>query len=229
MTKVYGECVMCDNMATSIILDECAIDYLDVCNDCYKEVFINVANSGEDVFYEWAVEMYGEEKAYRFTNEVFGRKFKEDEEYVSLFTYGILKYPQNIQREGGINIVENATVKGHKIYLYNNSFPITKMTGNNNDVVYGTVFDVPMSMITEHYDIVEGCNPKAHPSTNMYNRIEVDVILPDGSTKKAQMYYANDNRRMFGGEYNSNNLIPTGNFDDRHLAKSYNQKRDHRK
>lgn len=236
--RLEGQCSMCENMATCEILDETMVEYLSVCDDCYKEVFENVANSGADDFLEWAEEMYGTDKAVNLTREIFGdyainylvgddnmsnKKKRKDERMVTLWTYGILKWKHNIEREGGTNIVENATISGHKIFLYNNSFPITTMTGNPKDIVYGTLFEVPESQVLYSYDFTEGYNPKAHPSQNMYNRIEVEVSKPNGEKVMAQMYYAN--QRMFAEDINKNNLIPTGNFDDKHLAKSYGKKK----
>jgi gamma-glutamylcyclotransferase (GGCT)/AIG2-like uncharacterized protein YtfP len=150
-----------------------------------------------------------------------GKKKRANEKMVTMFTYGILKYPHNIQREGGINIIENSTLRGHKMHLYNSSFPITRMTNNNDDVIYGTLFEVPESQVLYSYDYTEGYDSKRHPSQNMYNRIEVEVETPTGEKKKAQFYYAN--QRMFADDINPRTLIPTGNFDDRRLAKSYGQ------
>jgi hypothetical protein len=235
MTKKFNECVMCDNNATGVILDECAVEYLDVCDDCYKEVFVNVANSGAEIFYEWAEEMFGMEKAYGLTKDIFGigalsrvgykevASARADEPYITLFTYGILSYPDNIRREGGTDIVENATISGHEIYLYNGSFPITKMTNNPEHKVYGTLFKVPESQVLYSYDITEGYEPDRHPSQNMYNRIEVDVTTPEGEVVQAQMYYAN--QRMFAQDIKPSNKIPTGSFKDRHLAKSWGKRK----
>jgi gamma-glutamylcyclotransferase (GGCT)/AIG2-like uncharacterized protein YtfP len=235
--KIEGQCVACENMAVDEVLDETMVEYLSVCDDCYKEVFINVANSGEQYFFEWAEEMYGTEKAVGLTSEIFGqestirlgvedmgkkRKRKENERMITMFTYGILKYPYNIKREGGINIVENSFIRGHKMHLYASSFPITRMTNDDTDFVYGTLFEVPESQVLYSYDFTEGYNPKAHPSMNMYNRIEVEVVKPNGEIVIANMYYAN--QRQFAQHLNNNTWIPTGNFDDRQMAKSYKRK-----
>jgi gamma-glutamylcyclotransferase (GGCT)/AIG2-like uncharacterized protein YtfP len=239
MFKVEGQCINCENMAVDEILDETMVEYVTVCDECFKDVFTNVTNSGADVFLEWAEEMYGTDKAIGLTREIFGdsavyylvgddymskkRKNREDEKMVTMFTYGILKYPNNIKREGGINIIENSILRGHKMHLYNSSFPITRMTNNTNDVIYGTLFEVPESQVLYSYDFTEGYNPKAHPSQNMYNRIEVEIETPTGEKKLAQFYYAN--QRQFAEHLNKRTLIPTGNFNDRHLAQSFNWKR----
>jgi hypothetical protein len=228
INKIENQCAHCENMATGEILDFYMIDMLNVCDDCLQDSFQEVANEGKEYFYEWACQMYGIEKASYLTSIIYGEgegeKMTEGmSEYVTIITYGILKYPHNITREGGINIVENVTVRGHKMYLYNNSFPITKMTNNPNDKIYGTLFEVPMSQIVGNYDIIEGYNPKQPTEINMYNRIEVNVELPDGTTKKAQMYMANQN--MFAESLIESNVIPTGNFDDRYLIRSFRGKR----
>lgn len=229
--KIEGQCAFCENMSSGEILDENMMEYVDVCDNCYKDVFTQVADNGAQYFFEWAEEMYGEEKAIKFTTDIFGEKAlyyifgddmmgkRKDEKMVTMFTYGILKYPHNIQREGGKNIIENSTLKGHKMYLYNSSFPITRMTNNENDVVYGTLFEVPESQVLYSYDFTEGYNPKNHSSQNMYNRIEVEVETPTGEIKLAQFYYCN--QRMFADDLVNKNYIPTGNFDDRRLAQSY--------
>jgi gamma-glutamylcyclotransferase (GGCT)/AIG2-like uncharacterized protein YtfP len=234
MFRIEGQCEYCENMAVQEILHDNLIDYVNVCDDCFKKIFIDVANNGVDDFYLWASEMYGDIKAIGLCKEIYGENalarikgnVEVKDEMITMWTYGILKYPHNIEREGGINIVENSFIRGHKMYLYNNSFPITKMTNNDKDIVYGTLFEIPLSQVLYSYDITEGYNPNRHPSENMYNRIEVDVTTPSGEIKKAQMYYAN--QRIFASDINKNNWIPTGNFDDRHLAKSYG-KRKYRK
>jgi gamma-glutamylcyclotransferase (GGCT)/AIG2-like uncharacterized protein YtfP len=240
MFKVEGQCANCENMAVDEILDETMVEYVSVCDECFKEVFTNVANSGACDFLEWAEEMYGQDKAIGLTREIFGdsaiydligddymsKKRKGNEKMITMFTYGILKYPRNIQREGGINIVENCTLSGHKMYLYNSSFPITHMSNNPKDVIYGTLFQVPESQVLYSYDFTEGYDPKAHPSRNMYNRIEVEVETPTGEKVKAQFYYCN--QRMFREDLVTRNYIPTGNFDDRHLAQSYGTKKKYR-
>src|SRR5206468_12365849 len=128
-----------------------------------------------------AKEMYRKKKTNGLTSDIFGqqelyyiiedgdmskKKQRKDEKMVTMFTYGILKYPNNINREGGTNIIENSTLKGHKMYLYNSSFPVTRMTNNPNDVIYGTLFEVPESQVLYSYDYTEGYNPKEHPSKN---------------------------------------------------------------
>ncbi|WP_124118522.1 gamma-glutamylcyclotransferase family protein [Paenibacillus xylanexedens] len=133
---------------------------------------------------------------------------------VPMFTYGILKYPENIVAEGGINIIENTMVKGHVMYAYNGkSFPITRVTNNPNDVIYGTYFEVYEQMVTAGYDVIEGYDPLKPPHLNMYNRDLVEVIFPNGEKKQANMYIAN--KLMFNDSLIPEYEIVTGNFDDR--------------
>jgi gamma-glutamylcyclotransferase (GGCT)/AIG2-like uncharacterized protein YtfP len=233
--KIQGQCMggTCENMATVEVLDVHMMDYLNVCDDCHKQIALSVINEGAEHFYEWAEEMYGVRKAVGLTKEIFGETVvnglgigsvnKGEEKMITMFTYGILKYPDNIKYEGGINIVENSFIKGHKIYLYNSAFPITQMTNDDTDFVYGTLFEVPESQVLYSYDQTEGYNPKRPADQNMYNRIEVEVTMPNGQTKMANMYYAN--QRMFAKDINEHTHIPTGNFDDKHMAKSYGSRR----
>lgn len=238
--KIENQCATCDEMATTEILDEVAIDYLGVCDDCYKEIFINVANGGSIDFYDWALAMYGKEKAVALTEDIFGANAQylddEDEEVIEsfnsgekmlMFTYGILKYPSNLKREGASYIVENCTIKGHSIHLYANSFPVTSKTGNDKDIVYGTLFETPKYMVLSQYDMIEGYNPKGNADRNMYNREEIEVTLPSGEVKVAQMYYAN--QRQFATNISGYTRIPTGNFDDKQLAQSYHSQANARK
>lgn len=226
MNKVYGQCMACENMANSQILDFYMVDMIDVCDDCYKDVFGEVANEGKEYFHMWATEMYeDEEKVDYLTELIYGssvdREIAEDNgETMLMFTYGILKYRHNLEREGAKNIVENSTISGHKIYLYNNSFPITKKTGNNEDIVYGTLFEIPKYVVLTSYDYTEGFIPSRPAHENMYNREVVKVTKPNGEVVEAEMYYAN--QVQFSSHFNDFTHLPTGNFDDKHLAKSYN-------
>lgn len=219
MNRIENQCVMCDKMATGEILDLYMIDMLDVCDDCYKEVFQEVANEGKEYFHEWAVEMFDYDRANSLTAMIYGSTVEtEPEETIMMFTYGILKYRHNLEREGALSIVENCTVKGHKMHLYNCSFPITRKT-NDNDVIYGTLFEIPKSVVLYNYDFIEGYDSTRPAIENMYNREEVEVITPSGEVVKAQMYFANP--YQFEGYLNNYTLIPTGNFDDKHLSQSY--------
>lgn len=227
--KIEGQCVNCENMAVEEVLDINCYDYVSVCEDCFKVIFVDVVNQGIETFFEWASDSYGEVKAFGLCKEIYGESAlasltrsegsEDDMKMVTIVTYGILKYRKNIEREGGNNIVENCIVSGHVMHLYNNSYPITRMTNNPNDKIYGTLFDVPSYIVKNQYDFIEGYNPKEHPSRNMYNRIEVEVTTPSGEKKLAQMYYAN--QQMFARDLTKHTCIPTGNFDDKHLAKSY--------
>jgi gamma-glutamylcyclotransferase (GGCT)/AIG2-like uncharacterized protein YtfP len=198
---------------------------MEVCKACYEDIFTDVANEGKAYFYQWATKMYGNpDRVNYLVDGVFGEGAgdeisKESKETMWLFTFGILKYPYNITREGGFHIVENSTVKGQVMHLYAASFPITRITDNDEDVIYGTLFEVPKSQVLYSYDGIEGYDPNRPADVNMYNRIEVEVTKPDGTTQMAQMYYAN--QRQFSGYLNEMTIIPTGNFDDKRKAKSY--------
>jgi gamma-glutamylcyclotransferase (GGCT)/AIG2-like uncharacterized protein YtfP len=223
--KIENQCTMCDNMANGEILDLFMIDMMEVCDDCYKEVFQEVANEGKSYFFEWATEMFGDTgKVEYLTNMIYGEgsadEMKADRsETMMMFTYGILKWRHNLEREGAITIVENSTIKGHKIHLYGNSFPITRKTGNDNDIVYGTLFEIPKYVVLSNYDIVESYSPHRKPEDNMYNREEIEVTTPNGEVVMAQMYYAN--QEQFARHLTPFTEIPTGNFDDKHLAQSF--------
>lgn len=225
MSKVYGQCDLCDNVATGEILDSYMIEKLNVCDDCFKEVFLDVSDEGKDYFYAWASEMYGRERANYLTESIYGSSVDEEDEFIddgetmTMFTYGILKYRDNLEREGATNIVENSIIKGHKIHLYSNSFPITQKTDNENDIVYGTLFEIPKYYVLSNYDYIEGYNPNRPAHNNMYNREVVQVTKPNGEVVEAEMYYAN--QIQFEHHLNDFTHIPTGNFDDKHLAKSF--------
>lgn len=148
-------------------------------------------------------------------------KKKKSTEKMMMFTYGILKYRYNLMEEGATVIIENSTVSGQEVFLYNNSFPITRKTENKNDVVYGTLFEMPKEVVLKQYDHIEGYNPNAPSTHNMYNREKVTVTTPSGEKIEAEMYYANP--MHFQGWYNSRTKIPTGNYDDRHLVPSFRQ------
>lgn len=132
---------------------------------------------------------------------------------VPMFTYGILKYPSNIKNEGGVNIVTNAKVKGHRMYTYRGSFPITKRVEENEAVVYGTYFEIEEAVVLDSYDTTEGYFPNGPKNRNMYNREIVTVILPDGTEKQANMYIAN--KEMFNEWFHPDIEIVTGNYDDK--------------
>jgi hypothetical protein len=139
-------------------------------------------------------------------------------ELVPMFTYGILKYPANIANDGGVNIVEMSKVKGHVIYATGKGtgFPVTKVTGNESNIVFGTYFEIPRHVVEHSYDITEGYHPNNPAENNMYNRTLVDVILPNGEVKQANMYIAN-------ADWFTESMLPefeitTGNYDDKSWA-----------
>lgn len=133
---------------------------------------------------------------------------------MKLFTYGTLKYPENLKRDGATNIIENTFVRGYKMYVHGtfSLFPITKNTGNPRDVIYGTLSDVPDNVITTTYDSIEGYSPNRSRKENMYNRLKTIVHTPDGEQIEAYMYVTNE--RYFKDTYKPQNLVPSGNFDD---------------
>lgn len=149
---------------------------------------------------------------------------------MKLFTYGTLKDPVQLKKDGATNIIENACVSGYKMYLFRNSFPVTYFTGMDNDVIYGTLFDIPLIVVLTHYDPIEGYNLNRSPKENMYNRRWVKVETPDRKEVDAQMYVANE--EWFNRTYIPANLIKSGNFDDRlnlsfdYVAEKVNERRD---
>jgi gamma-glutamylcyclotransferase (GGCT)/AIG2-like uncharacterized protein YtfP len=213
-----------DNFDT--ILDANMANFIDVCEQCFIDTLTEVADEGKNYFYDWGMMMYGsEEKTMKLLNIMFNSEDEyayepeEVEGTMWMFTYGILKYPHNLEREGALQIIENSTITGHSIHLYNNSFPVTKKTGNKNDIVYGTLFEIPKSMVLGSYDYIEGYRPGRPESENMYNRENVEVTTPSGEKVTAEMYYAN--QRMFARDITAYTHIPTGNFDDKQLAMSF--------
>lgn len=128
-----------------------------------------------------------------------------------MFTYGTLKDPLRLEQDGAIITVENAVVQGFKMYSNKGFFPITKRTGNTNDVIYGTLFFIPKHVITQYYDRIEGYIPGRDPKLNMYNREKVNVSV-NGRQVEAEMYVANED--MFEELYEDSNLVESGNWDD---------------
>lgn len=233
----FNTCEFCEKAISSTVTSADLNRIIDVCDDHFKAVFLKAVEQGEHHFYEWAEMTFGGERAEALTLEIFGEDegldylAKEDEELVKLresgetmllFTYGILKYPYNLKREGATNIIENCTVKGHHMHLYASSFPITRMTHDGSGVIYGTLFEIPKYVVRSSYDQTESYEPNRHPSQNMYNRIEIEVETPDGMIKQAEMYYAN--QRQFAKDLIPYTRIASGNFDDRHTAASFKRK-----
>lgn len=128
-----------------------------------------------------------------------------------MFTYGTLKTPERLRQDGAILAIENAKVKGFKMYSNRGYFPITKRTGNENDVIYGTLCIIPKQVVTGYYDRIEGYVPGRSPKENMYNREKVTVYIDD-KTIEAEMYVTNE--EMFEDLYTDENLIKSGNWDD---------------
>jgi hypothetical protein len=139
-------------------------------------------------------------------------------ELVPMFTYGILKYPANIANDGGVSIVEAAKVKGHVMYATGGGkgYPVTQVTGDESNIISGTYFEVPRRVVEHSYDLTEGYNPHNAPEANMYNRTVVNVILPNGEVKQANMYIANPD--WFKETMQPAFEITTGNYDDRGWA-----------
>jgi hypothetical protein len=131
------------------------------------------------------------------------------------FTYGILKYPAQLLSHGATDIVEGATAVGHQMFVHQGKgfmFPVTKTTGVSSDVVFGTLCYIPTQVIIQHYDHVEGYNPKVPKERNLYNREIVNVALPDGKVVEAHMYIAN--QQAFAWNFAPQYRVRTGNFDD---------------
>lgn len=193
--------------------------YYKVCPNCFNELFKGIVEKGIEKFVDWSVKMYEYQDAYTLCIRHFGYEntreaFKALDKPIAMFTYGILKYPYNIESEGGLNIVEDSIVKGHNMYATSGkSFPVTKVTGNNADIVYGTYFEVPLWVVLSSYDVTEGYSPSNDPSNNMYNRTLVDVTLPNGEVKQANMYIANES--WFTESMIPEFQIMTGNYDDK--------------
>lgn len=124
-----------------------------------------------------------------------------------MFTYGTLKDPENLKDDGATNIIEDAFIKGYKLYSFMGGFPITKYTGDKKDVIYGTLFTMPKAIILGYYDILEGYDPDRSKDINMYNRVFIPVYTKKGITK-AQFYEANE--KHFTNHYTNKNLIKTG-------------------
>jgi hypothetical protein len=171
---------------------------------------------------------------YQFTEHVMNQLFDSKtvgaamapySEMVPMFTYGILKYVENIEAEGGVNIIPNAYVKSQIMYATGGrGFPVTKLTENESDKVYGTYFEIPLHIVVNSYDYTEGYNPDASPEYNMYNRMMIDVYLPDGTVKQANQYIAN-------ADWFVDSMVPefqimTGNYDDKetHLRQILDEK-----
>jgi gamma-glutamylcyclotransferase (GGCT)/AIG2-like uncharacterized protein YtfP len=139
------------------------------------------------------------------------------ENYIPMFAYGILKYPHNILEEGGKNIVENAKVKGFRLYAQGGKgiSLATPYGATQDDEVIGTYFEVPESVVYDEYDFIEGFNPSSPPIENMYNRRMVEVTLPNGKVKQANMYIANV--AWFWKDFIPEFRIESGNSDDKYL------------
>jgi hypothetical protein len=194
--------------------------HINVCNNCF-EIFIGeVIALGVDGFIRWGFRSsYDDESVINYSYDVFGKESTDKallalDELLPMFTFGILKYPHNIEEEGGINIVENSTLSGYIMYATNGTnFPVTEFTGLDSDIIYGTYFEVPAHVVFGSYDAIEGYDPNNNPEYNMYNRKLVSVKLPSGEIKEANKYIANPSYfiRSMIPEYQ----IMTGNYDDK--------------
>jgi len=210
----YSESRFCTELGTHrLILGE---DNCVFCKDHFWYFLQEEVKKGMDSFIDFALTNFGEEVTRTLVETYFEesgmKKLNEvlsNVDMVTMFTYGILKYPNKIKRDGGVDIVENCTVTGQKMFLYYLGYPITQVTGNENDVIYGTLFKIPKQTLVQ-YDRIEGYSPKRPPYANLYNREEVKVKTPTGEIVDAQMYIASP--AQFSGEYNV--PIPSGNFDD---------------
>lgn len=141
------------------------------------------------------------------------------ENYIPMFAYGILKYPVNILNEGGINIVEGAHVKRMRLYCQGGVgiALANDMFAEMDDKVVGTYFEITESVVLNEYDYVEGFTVGGVKANNMYNREVVDVTLPNGEVKKANMYIANI--LWFYGDFKDEHYIPSGVIEDKWLLR----------
>lgn len=192
-----------------------------LCDTCFNSKLKSYVSEGIKAFVSVLYQNLEEEHVIVIANQIFDPKdvaaeLDEYKKMVPMFTYGILKYPSNIEYDGGINIVENAIVKGHVMYATSRGtgFPVTKVTGSEHNIVYGTYFEIPRHVVEFSYDLTEGYSPLNHPSMNMYNREMVEVTLPNGEKKDANMYIANN--RGFKETMIPELQIMTGNYDDKY-------------
>lgn len=216
MTQTTCNVSGCENKRDfRIIIDK---NQFVVCEDHFYTLLQREVDRGEESFIEFAIINFGEQAA-EIAEQFFtgaGEKVKEKiaGSMVTMFTYGILKYPNNILADGGSNIIENCYVTNQRMYLYNNSFPITSRSRWIADRVYGTLFQIPEHILLHQYDRIEGYDSDRPKYENMYNRETVKVYKPNGEMVEAQMYIANP--AMFAGHYTPQNMVKTGNFD--HVA-----------
>jgi hypothetical protein len=219
MNKI-GVCEYCDNRIEVEIYNVNTQEYDDVCSECFDKQYRRTIEQGEKVFTEFCEEMLGRVEGMKLVRRYFPKE--QDNTEVYLFAYGILKYPKNLFDDGAIEVIENCRTHGHVMYLYNNSFPITRQTGKKDNVIFGTVAKVPMWLLTEHYDHIEGYDPNRPHHQNMYNRKLIEVHTPNGEVIKSNMYIANPS--MFAKDFKPNKHIITGNFDDSWRVKTYKRK-----
>jgi gamma-glutamylcyclotransferase (GGCT)/AIG2-like uncharacterized protein YtfP len=193
-----------------------------VCADHFNTFIGMEVEKGEESFIDFAIDNFSDQApiiAERIFEGAYDKAVKRMAgELVQMFTYGILKYPSNIESDGGVGIVENCTVSGHEMFLYNGSFPITRETEQTYLTVKGTLFSIPQHTLRS-YDRIEGYVSSRPEWENMYNRKTVQVRKPNGEVVEAQMYIANP--AFFSGHYNVPNMILSGNFDDARTRNKY--------
>lgn len=216
-----SKCILngCEEKATHLMLfDHC---YFRVCKTHALDIEQHYVDQGPAIFSAWAMQSIGDiDKAREVATEYFGedavsKYFQFEDTMIQMFTYGILKHPNNILADGGIDIVENAMVRGHKMYATGGKgFPVTEVTGNPEDVIYGTLFTVSAKKVITDYDLTEGYSGYVPKEKNMYNREAVQVIHPlTQDIYEAQMYIANP--VLFKDDMIQDYWITTGNYDDK--------------
>lgn len=221
-------CSYCKEEALGSVRNEFDVK-VSVCYDHLEKIIDNMAyTTDEFTFFEWAKNNFKDSTVKSMMDSYYGSGIYEEvttgtKEYVWLFAFGILKRPASLKGDGAIEVIENCTISNRKMYLYNNSFPITSKSNSERDVIYGTLAKIPLNTLLYHYDVIEGYDSKAPASRNMYNRIKLDVNTPDGQTIEANMYEANPS--FFDGWYHENTHIKTGNYDDMHTVPTMRYKK----
>lgn len=217
MSSNINQCYKCESLDTyNMYVGNRAVR---VCGGHANEILIAQANKGIEPFVKTLIMNYDRPSVLSIATQVYqesdvNAELNKYDELIPMFTYGILRIPVNIEADGGSAIVTGASVKGHVMYAVGGrSFPVTKETGNSDDLIYGTYFEIPRYVITSSYDITEGFDPSAEPDYNMYNRRIVSVTLPNGVVKQANMYIANP--AWFQESMVPEYQIMTGRFDDK--------------
>ena len=120
---------------------------------------------------------------------------------MKLFTYGTLKVGGYFSKmfDDIRGSVKKATIKG-TMYNIDNKFPGLILQGDTT--IQGEVHEYPDGLL-EDFDRIEGyLGPGAN---NLYDRVQVDVILEDGTVEQAITYvFAQDPKwynKIVSGEW----------------------------